>query len=220
VEPICNSDTSRLGTPGEPLPPPLQLVAIVVKISNYFVNLVHNHCYPDRTHARKYLQKNLRSWWKQNKLHTNYLPYPQPHKAQDLQGHGRGWIRFYKKLIQQNLYQLNLLSDTSKKPGSQKTNSIKAHSLPGSGRSWSITSCVCYVYWQVVHTSFNMASSSAKRQILQQDQDLMEIDAPQASKRTTDKDKDTTSRTASGKKSKLDKPKTNVTIPVLRPPRY
>jgi hypothetical protein len=64
----------------------------------------------------------------------------------------------------------------------------------------------------------NKANSSAKRQILQHDSDLMEIDAPQASKRTTDKD--TTSKIASGKKSKLSKYAPNVTIPDLRPPRY
>jgi hypothetical protein len=48
----------------------------------------------------------------------------------------------------------------------------------------------------------------------------MEIDAPHASvqKRTTNGD--TTSKTASGKKSKLDKHTANITIPDPRPPRY
>jgi hypothetical protein len=62
-----------------------------------------------------------------------------------------------------------------------------------------------------------MASSSTRRQILQQELDLMEIDAP-SQKRLTDKDE--TSRAANGKKNKPDKPTIIVSVPDQRPPRY
>jgi hypothetical protein len=110
-----------------------------------------------------------------------------------------------------------LLIKISKKFRSQKTNPIKAHSLPGSGRGWFIIRCVCWVYLQTKLTRHSMASSSTRRQILQQELDLMEIDAP-SQKRLTDKDE--TSRAANGKKNKPDKPTIIVSVPDQRPPRY
>jgi hypothetical protein len=65
-----------------------------------------------------------------------------------------------------------------------------------------------------------MASSSAKKQILQQDFDLMEIDAPHALSQKRLTNKDATSRAANGKKNKSDKPTINVSVPNQRPPRY
>jgi hypothetical protein len=66
-----------------------------------------------------------------------------------------------------------------------RTNPTKAHSLPGSGRGWLITLCANSEYLQSGYTNQDMASSSTKRQILQYDSDLMEVDTP-AQKRGTD----------------------------------
>jgi hypothetical protein len=76
------------------------------------------------------------------------------------------------------------------------------------------------MYLQKEYIGYNMASASAKRQILQHELDLMEVDAPQAAaqKRTTGKD--TTLRTTKGKKSKPDKAMNNISVPDQRLPRY
>jgi hypothetical protein len=76
------------------------------------------------------------------------------------------------------------------------------------------------MYLQKEYTGHNMANALAKRQILQHELDLMEVDAPQAAaqKRTTGKD--TTLRTTKGKKNKPDKAMINISVPDQRLPRY
>jgi hypothetical protein len=215
-----NNNEPRHDTSGTSLPPLLFFNAIAEKTHNFFTNLEHDHCYSIRTHAEKCSCKTLRCWWKQNESPTDNTLHPQPHKDQDLSGHGRGWIWNYKQTTKQFYYsyQTNLLVARSEKSTFLKINPTKAHSLLGSGRGWFVIHRVCCVYLKPGHTSHNMASSSTRRQILHQDLDSMEIDSPpQASTQKRLTDKDIATKTSSGKRSK---PMTYTSVPEQRLPRY